>query len=490
MKKRFSGKSIIAKSASVLCVLSALYGMPSLNNQVVLPTAVINMSTAEAAVTSQQWEPSVKVGINDFLAAYGNKSANYQTGQSYAVFDFDNTTSIMDVEEQLQIWQLDHLAFAIQPNQMEQVLLTGIPADKLDATYGAQDGDGNQVTIRNAIKDAAAAYGRLYSKGFVKTQGSEPSTALQNNADYQEFRAKMRWLYDAIGETMDASVSYPWVTYWFTGMTPQQVYDLAIACDSYYGDPAKGQSWSKGSYESPANLNSQAGPVKISYKLGITVTPEIKELYENLADNGIDCWVNSASPVDVVKAAVDYFQVPGVKGVVAMTNKLDKNDKYINAYDYDLHAQTQGVGKAETIDKIIAPQYQEHGPLFAAMDSQGDFNFCTEYKDTKAVLILNRKRSDDAALCAGIAHWQQQNNITLAKANAAGDTLFLLQGRNENTGTLWPDNHTLLLGKKDKAFLSDKALKAESELAQGSSIKDVLQANSKLKNKYQGYKTR
>lgn len=490
MKKRFSGKSIIAKSASVLCVLSALYGMPNLNNQVVLPTTVINMSTAEAAVTSQQWEPSVKVGINDFLAAYGNKSANYQTGQSYAVFDFDNTTSIMDVEEQLQIWQLDHLAFAIQPNQMEQVLLTGIPADKLDATYGAQDGDGNQVTIRNAIKDAAAAYGRLYSKGFVKTQGSEPSTALQNNADYQEFRAKMRWLYDAIGETMDASVSYPWVTYWFTGMTPQQVYDLAIACDSYYGDPAKGQGWSKGSYESPANLNSQAGPVKISYKLGITVTPEIKELYKNLADNGIDCWVNSASPVDVVKAAVDYFQVPGVKGVVAMTNKLDKNGKYINAYDYDLHAQTQGVGKAETIDKIIAPQYQGHGPLFAAMDSQGDFNFCTEYKDTKAVLILNRKRSDDAALCAGIAHWQQQNNITLAKANAAGDTLFLLQGRNENTGTLWPDNQTLLLGKKDKAFLSDKALKAESELAQGRSIKDVLQVNSKLKDKYRGYKPR
>ena len=102
MKKRFSGKSIIAKSASVLCVLSAFYGMPSLNNQVVLPTTVINMSTAEAAVTSQQWEASVKAGINDFLAAYGNKSANYQSGQSYAVFDFDNTTSIMDVEEQLQ----------------------------------------------------------------------------------------------------------------------------------------------------------------------------------------------------------------------------------------------------------------------------------------------------------------------------------------------------------------------------------------------------
>ena len=54
------------------------------------------------------------------------------------------------------------------------------------------------------------------------------SAETQNDPDYLEFRAKMRWLYDAIGDTMDVSVSYPWSTYWYTGMTPQQVYDMAI----------------------------------------------------------------------------------------------------------------------------------------------------------------------------------------------------------------------------------------------------------------------
>ena len=172
-----------------------------------------------------------------------------------------------------------------------------------------------------------------------------------------------------------------------------------------------------------------------------------------------------------------------------MTNKKDAQGRYINSYDYDLHAQTQGVGKSLTIDKVIAPKYNGQGPIFAAMDSQGDFNFCTEYKNTKAVLILNRQRSDDAGLCAAVAAWQKKHGVTLAEANKNGDTLFLLQGRNENAGVLWATDQTRLLGKKDNAYLSDKALDVISQLDAGKTVKQALEDNTKLKD-YQGYKTR
>lgn len=440
-------------------------------------------------VHSLNWEPAVKTGINNFLDMYGNRSPSYNPhAHPYAVFDFDNTTSIMDVEEQCMIWQLNHLAFAITPDNITTVLQTGIPADKLAMTYGADDGNGRPVRISDAIADASAAYGILCKKGLVSVRGHELSADTKNSAEFKEFTAKMRWLYDAIGETMDASVSYPWVTYWFTGMTPAQVYQLAYDCDSYYGDPFKGQTWSKGTYQSPASADNLAGTVRVSYKLGITVTPEIRELYGTFQRNGIDNWICSASPVDVVRAAVDYFKVPGVKGIVAMTNKT-ANGVYINAYNYDYHAQTQGPGKSQAISKVIVPQYNGNGPSFCAMDSQGDFNFCTEFKNTKEVLVLNRQRKDDAALCAAIAIWQQQNHTDLAKANGTGNTLFLLQGRNENKGTLWSDNQTLLLGKTEKVFLSEKAKKALDQLQQGQSIKKVLQTNTKLKN-YDGYKTK
>ena len=155
-----------------------------------------------------------------------------------------------------------------------------------------------------------------------------------------------------------------------------------------------------------------------------------------------------ADKLDAIRAAVSYFKVPGVKDVLAMTNKVDANGRYLNQYDYDLHPQTQGVGKAETLAKILVPKYKGHGPSFTAMDSQGDFNFCTEFKDTKEVLVINRTRTDDAALCAGIAAYQKKHGIDLAAANKNGDSLFLIQGRNENKGEFWNDDKTLLLGKK------------------------------------------
>jgi hypothetical protein len=494
MKRQIVPGKMKKYAASVLCALtifSVVQTLPVMAAPVDKTVTVMNRQAASTLYLQRTaWEPEVKQSINDFLKLYGKQSANYKAAdRPYAVFDFDNTTSVMDVEEQLMIWQLDHLAFAIAPNQMMEVLRTGIPAEKLSLTYGADDGEGRQVRIQDGIRDASAAYSVLYKQGLVTPQGKEFSAAVKNSPEFKEFKAKMRWLYDAIGETMDASVSYPWVTYWYTGMTPNQVYQLAYRCDSWYGDPAKGQTWSKGSYQSPAELKSQAGNVSVSYKLGITVTPEIKELYNALNENGIDTWIDSASPLDVVRAAVDYFQIPGVDGIVGMTNRKDRQGRYINAYDYKLHAQTQGVGKSQAIDSVIAPRYKGQGPVFTAMDSQGDFNFCTEYKNTKAVLVLNRKRTDDAALCAGIAVWQKKKGVSLAQANKNGDTLYLLQGRNENTGTLWPDDKTLLLGKKDKAYLSDKAQKVIQELDAGKSIAEVLKENTKLKD-YQGYKTR
>ena len=302
------------------------------------PAAAL-VKTQPAAELSANWTGDARQTLQDFLRLYGKGSGSYASNNKpYAVFDFDNTTSILDVEEQLEIWQLEHLAFAIKPEQMETVLLTGIPAAKLNLTYGAADGEGRPVQIRAAIKDAAQAYDALYKKGYVSTSGKDLSPTVQKDTDYQDFVAKMRWLYDAIGETMDASVSYPWVTYWFTGMKPQEVYKLACACDKYYGDKSRGQTWNKGKFTSPDR--GAAGSVAVSFKQGITVTPDVKDLYRALDKHGVDTWINSASPLDVVRAAVATFKIPGVDGIVAMTNKLDKNGRYVNAYDYDLHAQT------------------------------------------------------------------------------------------------------------------------------------------------------
>lgn len=482
-----SWKQVIKSALGGLCLASALLvgGQPAAG--AAAPKAAVQQAPVHTQ-WSQQWAPEVRASLQELCERYGKNSPGYKENRRpYAILDFDNTTSIGNVQEQLMIWQLEHLAFAIQPEDMEKVLQTGISRQGLQLTYGAENGEGAPVRIGDAIADAARAYGSLYQAGLVSRRGSVPDAALRSSSDYQEFVGKMRWLYTAISQTMDASAAYPWMTYWFTGMKPLEVYTLAYDCDSFYGNAHKWQSWKKAAYTTPKK--GLAGSVTVSYQNGITVTPEMKELYSNLQKNGIDAWIVSSSSTDVIRAAVDYFQIKGVNGIQGMMNQLDSQQCYTNAYDYSMHVQTQGPGKVQTINKTIRPNYKGAGPVLCAMDSQEDFAFATEYRDTKAVLVVNRYPGDDAALCAGIASYQQLHDITLDKANAAGNAKFLLQGRDENAGIFWPQEETLRLGETEPSDLSDKSQRTVRQLEQGKSIKDVLKENTTVK-KYHGYKSR
>lgn len=90
------------KATAALLVVGALLGTPCLPS--VLPTVSAAETIQAHAVQSPCWNATVRQEINDFIAAYGKDSPNYdKNNHPYAVFDFDNTTSILDVGEQLEI---------------------------------------------------------------------------------------------------------------------------------------------------------------------------------------------------------------------------------------------------------------------------------------------------------------------------------------------------------------------------------------------------
>ena len=345
-------------------------------------------------------------------------------------------------------------------------------------------------------RDAAEAYKKLCAKGWVKVDNykDQKNRPWLKSSDWQEFATKARWLYSAIGDSMDVSVSYPWITYWFTGMTPAQVHDMAYTAFVDYDQKSKAKDfWKKLSWTSPKDYpGAKAGQLTVSFNQGVTVSPELLELFAALEANGIDAWICSASFTDVITAAVKAFNIPGVNGVVAMANKK-VNGVYANEYDYDFHAQTQGPGKAESLDKLVRPLYRNAGPMLVAFDSQGDFNFCTVYKDTAVGLGLNRARKDDAGLLAAIAVYQNKKNITLEESLKAGDTRYVLQGRNENGGYLWARPEIQALGKDKPVLLSSKAEGWLKMLESGTTPKQLLDQAPSLTGKlktYEGYKTR
>lgn len=480
---RKAPKIILLALAAVLLSFGTLFATEAPEPYSAQPTQYL---------TSEGWDPTVKNVINEMFDAYGRNSEGYNPEiRPYAIFDCDNTISLTDVQEQLLIYQAENLRYAIAPDAMYDVLVSGIP--DIDKDLGEDYGNN---TISNAAKDVAAAYAKLCEKGYVAPDASkaEQKSKWMADDDWKEFATKIRWMYDAIGDNYSVSISYPWAGFHLAGMTPAQAEQLAYDSHEFYTEYGKlgAENWTKGKWESPEKYKSLCGPLSVSFRLSTGVSPEMRELIEKLDANGIDVWINSASPVQTIRALVRCWKLNGVRDVVAMTYKME-NGVYLPEYDYDFHAQTQGVGKSETVVKVIAPLYNGRGPIFGAGDSQGDFNFMTEFKDTVCGLIINRQRGDDAGICSAIAVYQNEKNVTLADAVAAGETRFLLQGRQENGGYFWPQPGTQLLGSDEVGVLGKKAQGWLQMLKDGTTptelVNDCVNLTGNL-SEYAGAKTR
>ena len=422
------------------------------------PTEEVEETVEPIHVEHADWDPFVAQAINDFVDTYAN------TENAYVVFDFDNTCSIFDVEEQLAVYQLQVMAFAFTPDEIEEILFTELgdhDEDRTDLGYG-------NGSYADWVADIKAAYEYLYTTyGPFTAAGldADAQATIQADAQWAEFATKMRAMYDLVYDAESPAVAYPWVLYWFTGMTEQEVYDLAYASHSYYGAVETSEvTWET------AGEGTKVGAVSYTWTSGTGVSENVQELWKVLDENGIDVWVCSASAVDPIRAAIDAFGLHDYcTGMIAMTRVLDENGKYVNAYDYEtgygymvvdgewvkdnlaLGAQTQGVGKVQSINNAIYPKYGV-GPLAGFMDSTGDYNFCTEYANLKLVINFNRasrKVTDGGGVIAELAVYQRDTlGYDLATANAAGDTLYVLQGRDEyGLRGLRPSDKTMRYGK-------------------------------------------
>ncbi len=388
------------------------------------------------------WAPDTYKALNALIEKNGILSNTYaKNHRPYVVFDFDNTTVINDVAEALLIYQLENLRFKIAPDKMADVIMTAVPKDNFLVDY--KNKAGANINIEKLSADIAKSYAYLYDN--YKPLGGKGSMTIEEvrkTPQYMDFITKVRFAYDAINGTFDASVGYPWVTYLFTGMTGQEVQKLAEESNDYwiaYGN------WEKVTWESPVSLPGQAGLVSVSYKTSVRFTEETKDLYNTLMENGIDVFVCSASFYDIILTSATnakYGLNVKPENVYAMMLKKDKDGRYINEYDNE-YFQTQGKGKTHTINAFIRGQYENRDPIMVAGDSSGDYNMMIDYDGMQLGLIINRYRSGSFG------------ELSKQAANAMGkpDPRYVLQGRDENTGLFRPSEKTILLGETEEKLV-------------------------------------
>lgn len=63
------------------------------------------------------WEPFVYQRLNHLIQHYQQAGGTPLADQAYVVFDFDNTSAIADVEDNLMIYMLKQLLYKLTPEQ-------------------------------------------------------------------------------------------------------------------------------------------------------------------------------------------------------------------------------------------------------------------------------------------------------------------------------------------------------------------------------------
>lgn len=398
-------------------------------------------STPTQMITGN-WAPATRARIQSIIDGNANKGR-------YVVFDFDNTSVIFDVQEALLIYQVQNLMFKIDPKDMKAVLETGIP--DLGKAIG-KNADGRDVTVNDVVADLVSSYTWIYNN-YKGMKGAKDLNYIHASNQYQDFAAKIRFMYNNLGDYFDHAVSYPWITYLFTGMTPAEVQALAASSHKYWASYGR---YAEETWTSPPELPGKAGVLSASFITGVTFTDELIDLYHTLAANGIDVYIISASPIDTILAANKGmgYGVPEDR-VFAMRNKLDASGRYINEYDYDWggegkYAQTQGPGKSTIITNFIAPKYNGAGPLMVFGDSAGDMNMMTDWMDkgdTQLGVLFNRYRKPTSDPLT----WNA--SVKAAEQIGKADARFVLQGRDENSGQLRPTEYSILLGTEKEVLV-------------------------------------
>ena len=376
--------------------------------------------------------------LNQLMTDYGIGGQYYDGGKApYVVLDWDQTCAYLDVEEAMMRYQLSYLRYKMTKDQFRNLL-----KDNINGVTQLSE-DFQSIRLADINQDLIADYDFLYDN-FSGLGGAMTIEAVRETPQYRDFIAKVPFLYAGYCSTtgIGADYGYPWILYLFAGYTTDEVKVLAREAISH----ELGSSLSEQTWRSPANFPTNAGVVEYLYKTGLRVSPEMQDLISAFYDHGIDVFIVSASykpVVEVFSAIASYgYNVPSEK-VIAMELATAGDGKILPEYKAGW-IKTFRQGKVDAINTVIKTGLgKDWDPLFSAGDSDGDYEMSTGFPGMKLTLIWNRvKGGDIGELCK------------LAAAQAAGAApRYILQGRDENTGTAIPSSESILFGKTEPQLL-------------------------------------
>jgi phosphoserine phosphatase len=293
---------------------------------------------------------------------------------------------------------MDPETFAAVIPEAAGATLDGTDVTVLSEDYGS-------VVIADLAADIESEFAYLYDtyEGLGCASDCKTLDEIKETPEYQDLIAKLPFLYDGLTETdgVGANYSYPWVTFFYAGYTLDEVKPLAREAF----DEQSAVTIEKIKLTSPESLPGEAGVLSFSYKAGVRATPEISGLMAMMREAGFDVWVITASFEGTVQSVSEPdaygYEVPN-DHVIGNRLKQDADGKYLpEVDDSEGYAITYRQGKADVLRNLVGK-----APIFAAGDSDTDFEMMTSFAETKMSLVVNRLKGGDIGslytlLCRG-----------------------------------------------------------------------------------------
>lgn len=401
-------------------------------------SSFVNAAGNTNRLDKMNWSEKNYQVLNQLIADYGKGGKFYNAKKApYVVLDWDQTCAHFDVEEATMRYQLVNLRYKMSKEQFK-----GLLKDEINGITRLSE-DYNKIVLKDINEDLVSDYNFLYDN-FSSLGGKMTLEEIQKTPQYNDFLSKLPFLYDGYCDTkgIDAVYGYPWVLYLLAGHTLDEVKLLAKEAIEY----ELGNKLSKQKWVTPADFQTKAGAVSYSYKTGLRVYPEMQNLISTFEANGIEVFVVSASykPVVEVFSGINTFgyNIPASR-IIAMELALTQDGKILPEYK-EGWVQTQRQGKVDAINIAIKKKLGKNwDPIFAAADSDGDYEMATSFPGMKLTLIWNRVKGGDIGKISKQAVAEQESK----------SPRFILQGRNENTGMVMPSSASILIGKSETKLL-------------------------------------
>lgn len=362
----------------------------------------------------------------------GKHSPKYDSKhRPYVVCDWDNTSVFGDTEETLTYYMLDHLSYALSVSAFQKAVSLNVPkgASKL------QDDSGNPVDFDALIEDLVADYQYIYNhyQGFAGSKGLD---AVKGSEEYKDLAAKLFVMFDALDATCGTAVADQWQGQLMSGMTSEQLEALSNrSIGKNLGDKLR-----KIKLSSSDKLKRRCNHVSSTTFQGLRIYPDMRNLYHALMSSGIDVYIVSASPEDIVVPIVCrkeyHYDIPRENVFGA---KFDKVNGVLQPGLSPQRAMTWGPGKVDFIrNHLIASK--GYPPVLVCGDSDGDYHMLSAFPEMQLGLIINRlKKGNIGSLCEQAS--KERKNLK---------PRYLLQGIDENTGTFNAGEATVKFGTRGK----------------------------------------